>query len=210
MDIVDQLIKDLKLKSPSLIAAFRKIRRADFLLPASFGEADLDVPLAIGEGQTNSQPTTVAFMLELLDPKPGEWILDVGSGSGWTAALLAEAMGESGRVYGLEVREPIRAWGETNAEKYQLVTSGRIRFLQGDGHLGLPALAPFDKILVSAATPTIPVELTDQLKLGGRLVLPIGEWYEAQSIVVVDKISEHKFREQRFPGFVFVPLVGKS
>lgn len=207
MSLIDELIREQYLKTAEIISAFRKINREDFLRPQDKGKSEINAPLSIGHGQTISQPLTVAFMLELLEPKARDKILDVGSGSGWTTALLAEIVGEHGRVYGAEKIPELKEFGENNASAYNFVSRGVVSFFTADGHEGLPEYAPFDKILVSAAAPEIPKELLEQLKIGGRLVIPVGQWYNSQDIVVVDKIDKHKFGEERHPGFVFVPLV---
>jgi len=160
---VDKLINDLTgggyLKTDKIVEAFRKIKRADFVLEKDKAEAYSNYPLAIGFGQTISQPLTVAFMLELLSPQAGEKILDIGSGSGWTVALLAELVGSQGRVYGLEVIDELVEFAKNNVEKYSFIKKGIAFVWQGDGYEGLSDLSPFDKIIVSAAAPTVPVRL---------------------------------------------------
>jgi protein-L-isoaspartate(D-aspartate) O-methyltransferase len=204
---VDGLIQQSYLKTPAIISAFKRIKREDFVLPGDKDDAEIDAPLPIGAGQTISQPLTVAFMLELLQPKAGDKILDVGSGSGWTTALLSEIVDENGRVYGIEVIPELKKLGEENIAKYNFIKKGRVKCFLGDGRSGLPEFSPFDKILISAATEEIPDKLLEQLKIGGRLVIPIGKQYESQDLALVEKTGESKFRETRFPGFVFVPLV---
>lgn len=205
--LIDNLINSGCLKTPAIIEAFKKIKRADFILPEDVDKADLDAPLSIGFGQTISQPATVAFMLEKLRPRPGDKILDVGAGSGWTAALLANLAGEKGRVFGLERIKELAAFASVNLDKYNFIKKGAVQIIYTDGYGGLPEFAPFDKILVSAAAAEIPAALLKQLKVGGRLVLPVGRRFDSQSIMVVDKISEAGFRKKAYPGFIFVPLM---
>lgn len=209
MSFINILTSDGYLRTPKIIKAFKKIKRADFVLPKDVINVEVNAPLPIGHGQTISQPATVAFMLELLSPKEGESILDVGTGSGWTTALLAEIVGKKGKVYGLELIDELREFGEINVSKYNFIKHGIADMRIGDGYHGLPELAPFDKILVSAASLNLPEKLLRQLKVGGRLVIPIGEKKETQEIVVIDKIKEGEFTEERYPGYVFVPLVRK-
>jgi len=190
-----------------IIRAFKKIKREDFLLPEDKSKAGIDNALPIGYGQTISQPAVVAFMLELLQPKAGDKILDVGSGSGWTTALLAEIIGKQGKVYGIERVLELKNFSEQNISKYNFVKKGRVTIIHGDGYAGLPEYAPFDKILVSAAAPEVPLKLLAQLKVKGRMVIPIGRQYESQEIVLYRKISKDKFEIEHFPGFAFVPLV---
>ena len=209
MVLIDELIRDGYLKTPEIISAFRKIKREDFVLPENKSDSEINAPLPIGCGQTISQPLTVAFMLELLEPKEGEKILDIGSGSGWTTALLAEIVGGKGRVFALEVISELKEFGEKNVSRYNFIKKGIVLFIQGDGWQGLPEFAPFDKILVSAAASRIPEKLLEQIKINGRLVIPKGENYQTQEIVLINKIGKNKFKEKRFPGFIFVPLVEK-
>lgn len=209
MNLIDELIKEGVLKTPEIISAFKKIKREDFVLPKDRAEAEINAPLPIGHGQTISQPFTVAFMLELLQPEAGDKILDVGSGSGWTTALLAEIAGETGRVCGVEIIEELKKIGDENIKKYNFFERGMVKTFLADGNKGLPELSSFDKILVSAAAEKISVPLRAQLKIGGRLVIPVGERYATQDIVAIDKIGENEFKEKRYPGFVFVPLVKK-
>lgn len=187
------------LKTSRIVDAFRTIDRADFVPRKYLNEAYGDYPLPLGYGQTISQPTTVAFMLEKLQPQAGEKILDVGSGSGWTTALLAQIVGPAGKVCGVEIVPELAELGRKNLANYEL-NWAEIKLVTGE--LGCPPLAPFDKILVSAAAEELPDELLSQLKSGGRLVIPI-----QNSIWQIDKAAAGKFRQQEFPGFVFVPLV---
>jgi protein-L-isoaspartate(D-aspartate) O-methyltransferase len=206
-NLIEELIKDGYLKTPAIIDAFRKIRREDFVRPEDRQAVAINAPLPIGYGQTISQPLTVAFMLEQLQPGEGDKILDVGTGSGWTPALLAHIVGKNGRMYAIEVVPELKKFGEENADKYNFIKKGTLKFFCADGRIGLPQFAPFDKILVSAAAEEIPPEFLKQLKTGGRLVIPVGRQYESQDIIVIDKQEKNKFKEKRFPGFVFVPLV---
>ena len=197
----DELINFLKqsqgFKSRKLERAFNEVDRADFVLQVHRDRAYEDYPLPIGNGATISQPTTVLFMLNLLDPKQGEKILDVGAGSGWTTALLARAVGKRGAVWGTELVLELVEFGSANLKKYDFPNAKIGRAVE----LGLPVHAPYDKILVSAASKKFPKELIGQLKPGGRIVAPI-----QHSVWVIDKISENKIDTNEYPGFVFVPL----
>jgi len=195
---VDYLIDFDVLRTPLIIKAFEKIDRADFVPPDFYEERYGDYPLSIGYGQTISQPTTVAFMLELLQPKQEEKILDVGSGSGWTTALLAHITGEKGKALGIELVPELVEFGSENLKKYNLPWA---LIMQTENRLGLPKEAPFDKILVSAAAEELPNGLVGQLKTGGRMVIPV-----KNSVWQIDKIAEGKTQKKEFPGFVFVPL----
>ena len=187
------------LKTKSIIQAFKKIDRKDFIPSKYADEAYNNYPLSIGFNQTISQPSTVALMLEILSPKKGDRILDVGSGSGWTTALLGYIVGIRGRVCGVELIPDLVLFGRYNLEKYNLENT---RIYQATQHLGLKEKGPFDKILVSATAKEIPQELVDQLKVGGSMVIPV-----KNSIFKVYKKSEDRIEKKEIPGFVFVPLI---
>jgi len=202
MDLIDNLIKEGWLKTPEIISAFRKIKRADFMPENMKDLAEVDEAMPIGQGQTISQPKVVAFMLELLEPKAGEKILDVGSGSGWTSALLSEIVGDKGRVVSLELIPELKEFGEKNAAKYGFVEKGTAQFICCDGSKGYEEESPFDKILASAAARRVPEAWKKQLKVGGRIVAPINS-----SIFLFVKKSENEMEEKEYPGFIFVPLI---
>ena len=202
--LIENLEKDGCLKTPLIKRAFNEIKRADFIPEKLKTEAAVDAPLPIGFGQTISQPRTVAFMLELLQPQPGDKILDIGAGSGWTTALLAFCVGEQGRIFAIERLRELCEFGRNNVLKYNFIKKKIVEFFCVDGSRGLPDGAPFDKILVSAAAEEIPPALKEQLKVNGRLVLPV-----KNSVWLVEKITEDKFREKEFFGFSFVPLINE-
>lgn len=172
---------------------------------------ELNQPLPIGFGQTISQPLVVAFMLELLKPKPGEKVLDVGCGSGWTTALLAFIVSsqgspkpevQNGKVIAIEVIPELKEFGQKNVAKYNFIKRGVVEFICADGSKGCQKEAPFDKILVSAEAEKCFQNWKEQLKVGGKLVVPIGN-----SIWLFIKKSKGVFEEKEYPGFVFVPLI---
>ena len=152
-------------------AAFAAVPRVGFLPKAAADRASFDGPIAIGHGQTNSQPRTVANMLRLLAVHPGQRVLDVGSGSGWTTALLARLTGPTGSVLGVEIVPELVAWGVRNLSRCDLDWA-QIEAADPD-MLGRPERGPFDRILVSAEARALPGELVDQLADGGRLVVPV-------------------------------------
>jgi len=183
------------LKSPRLIEAFESVDRIDFVVDELKHMAYEDRPLPIGSGQTISQPYTVAFMLELLAPNMDDRVLDVGSGSGWTTALLACV---SKHVDAVERIEELVRFSKQNLLKYSF---RNIRVHQAKETLGLQG-EYFDKILVSCAADEVPQALLRQLNAGGVMVIPIHN-----SIVKVIKTTEDRLEMEEYPGFVFVPLI---
>lgn len=194
------------LVTPEIIQAFEEIDRADFMPAAEHGgpheHAEEEIPVAIGYGQTISQPLTVALMLEWLRPRKGDTVLDVGAGSGWTAALLARIVGQTGKVIAIERVPQLKELAARNIAKYPGLA---VTVLQGDGSRGVPDMAPFDRIHVAAGAKTVPPALFAQLAVGGTMVIPIGE--HVHTMHVIHKLSETTQTEETIPGFSFVPLV---
>lgn len=178
--------------------AFEAVDRKDFLPEEYRSHADEDRPLPIGYGQTNSQPSTVRQMLEWLDVEPGQRILDVGSGSGWTTALLGKLVGKSGHIYAVELVPELVDFGRSNCEAAGI---RNVEFHEVGETIGLPSHAPYDRILVSAGASRLPDELLEQLKSPGRLVIPVGE-----TIYEIDKDEAGKLTKTEHHGYVFVPL----
>ncbi|MCK5095877.1 MAG: protein-L-isoaspartate O-methyltransferase [Candidatus Pacebacteria bacterium] len=204
-ELTDQLIESGILHSPKIIDAFRNIDRKDFVLDIYKTLAYEDRPLPIEHDQTISQPTTVAFMLELLAPHEGNIILDIGSGSGWQSALLANIVGPKGRVFAIEIVPELKTFGEKNIEKYNFIKSGVVTCLSLNAQNGLTEKAPFDRIIGAASAEKVPPAWKKQLKVGGKIVTPVKE-----SIYLIEKKNENEFKEKEFPGFLFVPFVEKQ
>lgn len=197
--LIDELVREGVLKTPAIIDAFKSVDRRNFVLPEHKDEAYADSAFPIGYGQTISQPYTVAFMLELLQPQKGDRILDIGSGSGWTTALLAHIVGKDGFVYGVERVPELVAFGKQNLAKTFFENA---EITEAGETLGLPRHAPYKKILVSAADTRVPEELTEQLERGGILVIPV-----LGGIEKIEKDAEGETAGARYEGFRFVPLV---
>lgn len=186
------------IRTSAVERAFRAVDRGRFVPEESASAAYLDTALPIGEGQTISQPTVVAYCLELLATRSGARVLDVGSGSGWTTALLAHIVGPGGSVIGLERIPSLVSFGSKNLSKY----SFRHAHIERAGDtLGLAETAPFDRILVSAAAENMPEDLARQLAEGGRMVIPI-----RNAICAVTRAGD-TFSTTCREGFVFVPLI---
>lgn len=199
--LIQHLVQEGWLKTEKIIKAFKKIKREDFLPEQSKSLAGVNRPLSIGHGQTISQPLVVAFMLELLQPRAGEKVLDIGSGSGWTTALLAELVGKKGKVIGLEIIPELAKFGKKNVSQYSFIKKGRVEILNKDGKRGYKKEAPFDKMLVSAQSNKLAKAWKKQLKAGGRIVAPINN-----SISLFIKKEEGQWVQKEHNGFVFVPL----
>ncbi len=151
MKLIDSLIQEGWLKTPGIIKTFQEIKRADFMPEDVKNLAEVNEAIPIGYGQTISQPLVVAFMIEQLQPKIGEKILDIGSGSGWTVALLAYLVGQKGKVIAMEIVPELKKFGEKNVAKYNFIEKGIVKFICTDGSKGYKEETPFDRILCSAA-----------------------------------------------------------
>jgi protein-L-isoaspartate(D-aspartate) O-methyltransferase len=182
------------------LAAMRKVPRHLFVPPDLAAVAYGDSPLPIGQGQTISQPYIVAFMTEALGLRGGETVLEVGTGSGYQAAVLAEI---AARVYTIEIVAPL---AEEARERLVRLGYRNVEVRAGDGYQGWPEKAPFDAVIVTAAAPRIPEPLKQQLKDGGRLVIPVGEEY--QELIVVTRRGT-AYVENRVLPVRFVPMTGK-
>ncbi len=179
--------------------AMRAVARTDFLPRRLRKQARYDGPLPIGFGQTNSQPRTVADMLELLDPRPGDRVLDVGSGSGWSTALLAHLVGPTGSVIGVEIVADLAVWGAANLAAAGMSWAS-IRQASPDV-LGAPDEGPYDRVLVSAEAHDLPQALVEQLAPGGRMVIPV-----RGRMVVVERVGD-EIRHTEHGYYRFVPLL---
>jgi len=199
--MVETQIKARGVKDPRVLSALLKVERHRFVPEEYLGSAYSDQPLPIGEGQTISQPYIVALMTELLELKGDEKVLEIGTGSGYQAAVLAELARE---VYTIEIIEPL-----ASAAKNRLLELGyqNIKVKAGDGYLGWPEAAPFDAIIITCAPDHIPEPLVEQLKEGGRMVLPVGAY--AQELKKIVKRSG-KIETSDIIPVAFVPMTGDA
>jgi protein-L-isoaspartate(D-aspartate) O-methyltransferase len=185
---------------PRVLDAVRAVPRHLFVPPALRGEAYADYPLPIGQDQTISQPSLVALMTHLLRPKPGDVMLEVGTGSGYQAALLSRLVR---RVHSIEIVEPL---ARQAADRLARLGYANVEVRHGDGYAGWPEKAPFDGIIVTAGAPHVPKPLLDQLKPGGRMVIPVGPANATQRLKLITKDAKGRVRERIVIPVRFVPL----
>ncbi len=178
-----------------------KVERHRFIPPQNQHEAHLDTALAIGHGQTISQPTVVAHMTEALKPGPEDRVLEIGTGCGYQTAILAQIVKE---VLTIEILEPLASGARELLEELNYTN---IQYRMGDGYGGWPEAAPFDKIIVTAAPPEVPQPLLDQLKPGGRMTIPVGRL--SQKLLLIENTLEGFHEETIFP-VRFVPMTGTA
>lgn len=194
-----RLIREKGIKDEKVLEAMDKVPRHLFMDSSFIRFSYADQAFPIGSGQTISQPYTVAFQTELLELKPREKVLEIGTGSGYQTAILLE-MGV--RVYTIERQRDLFLTAQTLLKNLGY----KPHFFYGDGYEGLPAYAPFDKILVTAGSPDIPEKLFTQLKSGGIMVIPVGG-SGGQRMLKVTKTGENSFEKTEHGGFIFVPLL---
>ena len=212
-ELIQKLVRSGILRSPDVIEALRRVPRGPFLPEPVKSSAAIDCPLPIGSGQTASAPHMVSIMDEALELEVGHKVLEVGGGSGWHASTIAEIVAPSdiskeswGHVYTIERIAELAAFAKQNITETGY--GNRITVIHQDGTVGYPEEAPYDRILVAAAGPTVPKPLIDQLKDGGVLLVPVGGVQYYQTLVRVRKNGE-TIVEENLGGVAFVPLIGK-
>ncbi len=193
-------LEDAEIKE-EILEAIEKFDRRDFVLEENLNEAYEDHPLSIGYGQTISQPYTVAFMLQELELKKGDRVLEIGTGSGWNAALISYIVGEKGKVYTVEIVDELAKKVKEKLKNYK-----NIIVFNGDASHGLSEYAPYNKIILTAAPKQIAQEFKEQLTDEGILLAPVGEY--TQKLIKLVKQGSN-FIETKKGDFVFVPLVSK-
>jgi len=191
----------LRAMSPQVRAALGKVERHRLVPPAQRALAYRNHPLPIGQGQTISQPYIVALSTDLIAPEPHHKVLEVGTGSGYQAAVLAEIVA---RVYSIEIVEPLAVAAERSLRELRY---RNIEIKIGDGYQGWPEKGPFDAIVVTAAAPRVPEALLAQLKTGGRMVIPVGAAGGAQELLLIVKTAEGRLEQKTILPVRFVPLV---
>lgn len=195
-----KIIRQKGIKDEAVLNAINTLPRHFFFDSALDSHAYEDKAFPIGEGQTISQPYTVAFQTELLKIKPGDKVLEIGTGSGYQGAIL-HLLGAD--VHTIEYQKKLF----DRTKKFMAKLGINLHFYFGDGSKGMPEQAPFDKILVTAGAPVVPNSLLKQLKVGGILVIPVGD-RKTQKMMKLTKITETKIEQEEFDNFAFVPLLG--
>jgi protein-L-isoaspartate(D-aspartate) O-methyltransferase len=202
--MVERQLKARGIRDPSVLAAMLEVPREEFIPSELAGHAYDDNPLPIGEGQTISQPYMVAYMTEALEPTPVDRVLEIGTGSGYAAAVLSRVVAEVHSV------ERISVLADEARARLAGLGYANIHVHLGDGSLGWPEHAPYDAIVVTAGAPKVPQPLLDQLSIGGRLVVPVGPDPRLQTLVRVRRVAETEFRREDHFGVMFVPLIGEA
>ena len=194
------LVERRGVRDSATLSAMRALPRHEFVPANQRSRAYGDHPLPIGHGQTISQPYIVAYMTEILQPKPGMKVLEIGTGSGYQAAVLAQVGCE---VYSVEIFEALATSARQRFDRLVLAVTSR----HGDGHHGWPDAAPFDAVIVTAAAGYIPPALVEQLKPGGRMVIPVGSVYGVQNLILVEKDPDGNIRTRNLLPVRFVPML---
>lgn len=202
--MVEDQIEDRGVRDPATLRAMQKVPRHKFVLPGYQDSAYEDRPRPIGHGQTISQPYIVALMTEALGLKGGESVLEIGTGCGYAAAVLHEAGAEVVTI------ERLRALADLARGNLKQAGYDDVTVICGDGTLGHEEAAPYDGIVVTAGGPSVPETLKHQLKVGGRLVIPVGLSPHTQRLLRITRTGEDDFSEEDLGGVMFVPLIGEE
>ncbi len=204
--LVRYLVDSGKLKTPKIIEAFEKVPRHLFVTQEHINEAYIDEPLPLIEGTTIPQPSVMAIMLEELELKEGDKVLEIGTGSGWGTALISYCVGSKGLVISLEGDMFVAGFAKKNLQKIKGVENIEIFIADGSG--GYERRSPYDKIIYGTAMPNIPINVLRQLKINGILVAPVGR-KDLQKIKKIVRIKENKYDEKDLDEVVFSPAYGK-
>jgi protein-L-isoaspartate(D-aspartate) O-methyltransferase len=200
--MVERQVRDRGIEDPYVLHAMLEVPREEFVPEALREFAYEDSSLPIESGQTISQPYIVALMIAAVEIRPGDRVLEIGAGSGYAAAVMNRI---AGRVYAIERHESLTRCA---AERLRRLHFDNVVPRSGDGTKGWPEAAPFDAIVVSAGGPEIPRALKDQLAIGGRLIIPVGDTRENQRLIKLKRTVEEEFEREDLGGVAFVPLIG--
>jgi len=204
--LVEKLYNQGYIKTEKVKEAMLKVPREEFMPLENSSYAYLDRPFPIGNGQTISAPHMVAIIAEKLELTDGMNILEIGTGFGYNAAVVAEIVGKEGHIYTIERIPALVEKSKENLNKTGYFD--RVTVIEGDGTVGYPDKAPYDRVYGTASAPKIPEPLKEQLKIGGKLIIPMGSDYY-QELVSVMRISHDEYQTQNLGGVVFVPMIGK-
>ena len=200
--MVEKDLKGRDITDPKVLDVMGTVKREFFVPKGRYKEAYADRPVILGHGQTISQPYIVALMTQILNVKPGEKVLEIGTGSGYQAAVLSYF---TDNVYSIEINEDL---AQKAQERLNQLGYNKIKLKQGDGYQGWPQYAPFDAIIITAAAPKVPEPLLQQLKVGGRIVMPLGPQGTVQQLTKIVK-TEKGPQVEKLVDVVFVPMTGE-
>mgnify|MGYP006298929713 FL=1 len=203
-ELVQSAVIDQGINDAETVEAMRAVPRHEFVPENLRSAAYRNTPLPIGHGQTISQPYIVAYMTAALELEPGDKVLEVGTGSGYQAAVLAEVVGQ---VYTIEI---IEALAESARERLQGLGYENVTVRAGDGYFGWPEEAPFDAIIVTAAPGHVPTPLVEQLEPGGRMIIPVGPVFSVQTLILLQKERDGSVRTRQLLPVRFVPMTGRA
>jgi len=203
-DMVARHLSSRNITDPRVIKAFLAVPRETFVRPKERDNAYNDHPLPIGEGQTISQPYVVAYMTQVAGIKPNDKVLEIGTGSGYQAAILSRMIKN---VYSIEIRPKLTQFAKENMKK---AGYKNIHYKTADGYEGWEDHSPYDAIIVTCAANHVPIPLKKQLKIGGKMVIPVGSTTFHQSLILITRTAKDKFKSEHLMGVRFVPMVGKA
>jgi protein-L-isoaspartate(D-aspartate) O-methyltransferase len=206
-DLVSNLLNRGYVKTKPVEDAMKKVPREEFMTPETKSYAYLDRPIPLQDGQTISAPHMVAIICEILALKKGMQVLEIGTGFGYNAAVVAEIIGPEGHVYTIERIENLKNIAEQNLRRTGY--SENVTVIFGDGTKGYEEKSPYDRIYATASAPKIPEPLKTQLQIGGRLLSPVGRDTSVQELLCLKRINENEYKSYNLGGVVFVPMIGE-